>query len=326
MAAPMTLASTPSLIIACCRAGVVGGFQASNAGPPDVFAAWYDQIAEAETQARRRGERFAPFVVNLLANAGLDAQAQAARLSVCAAHRAPLLLTTAGDPSAIVEAAHGWGGRVFHDATTLRHVDKAVAAGVDGLMLVTAGSGGLSGTLNPFAFVAEARRRFDGVIILAGGIADGRGVAAALALGADMVCMGTRFIATQESGAPDAYRDMLIAAGMDDVLYTPALAGIPANFLRPSIVDNGLDPDRLPPLTAARRPDLPPGVRAWRTLWSAGHSVSLIDDAPGVGDVVDRLVAQFDAQPHGAGWRERLAQRLAEPRGANALAAHGGET
>jgi nitronate monooxygenase len=318
MAAPMTMASSVDLIVACCRAGVIGGFQAANAGTPEGLAAWYAEITGAQAESRAIGERFAPFIVNLLATASQDPGAHQARLDICRSHRAPLLLTTAGDPAAVVDQAHGWGARVFHDVTTVRQVDRAVAAGVDGLMLVCAGSGGLSGALNPFAFVTEARRRFAGVVVLAGGIADGRGVAAALTLGADMVCMGTRFIATLESGAPDAYRDMLVASGTDEVLYTDAIAGIPANFMRRSIVDNGLDPDNLPTPKGKFRPDLPPGVRAWRTLWSAGHSVGAIGDAPSVEAVVERLTVEFDAYAPGSSWRKGLDTALSEPRQATA--------
>jgi nitronate monooxygenase len=310
----MTMASSLGLIEACCRAGVIGGFQAGNAGPPETFAEWLGVLEAAQADARAKGERFAPFIVNLLATASLDQGVQRARLDLCREHKTPLLLTTAGDPSSIVEQAHDWGGRVFHDVTTIKHIEKAVAGGVDGLMLVAAGSGGHSGALNPFAFVSQARRMFDGVIVLAGGIADGRGVAAALTLGADMVCMGTRFIATQESGAPDAYRDMLIASGTDEVLYTDAIAGLPANFLRRSIVENGLDPDNLPKPRGRFRPDLPPGVRAWRTLWSAGHSTGMIDDAPVAEDVVVRLAHEFEQHyAGGAAWRERLEQALLTP-------------
>lgn len=313
MAAPMTLASSLELIEACCRAGVIGGFQAANAGPPEAFADWYDTLAAAEARAMAAGARFAPFIVNLLATAARDDGAHRARLDICRAHRSPLILTTGGDPAAVVEEAHDWGGRVFHDVTTIRHIDKAIGAGVDGLMLVASGSGGHAGALNPFAFVSQARRRFDGVIVLAGGIADGRGVAAALALGADLVCMGTRFIATHESGASDAYRRMLVDSGSDEVLYTDAIAGLPANFLKPSIVENGLDPDNLPPPRGRFRPDLPPGVRPWRTLWSAGHSVGLIDDAPSVETVVGRLAEAFERRHPGQDWRVRLETALSAP-------------
>lgn len=315
MAAPMTMASSLDLILACCRAGVIGGFQAANAGPPDTFADWYDALEGARARAMADGACFAPYIVNLLASAARDPEAQKARLEVCRLHRTPLLLTTAGDPSAIVEQAHDWGGRVFHDVTTVRHIEKAVAAGVDGLMLVAAGSGGHSGALSPFAFVAQARRLFDGPIVLAGGIADGRGVAAALTLGADLVCMGTRFIATTESGASGDYRQMLVDSGTDEVLYTDAIAGLPANFLRRSIVENGLDPDNLPRPRGLFRPDLPSGVRPWRTLWSAGHSVGAIDDAPSVQAVVDRLTIEFEQNNACPFWRQRLEDALLEPRG-----------
>jgi len=314
MAAPMTMASSVELIVACCRAGVIGGFQAANTRTPEGLAEWYSQIARSEAESQARGARFAPFVVNLLATAGQDPGAHQARLDICRERKASLLLTTAGDPSAIVEQAHDWGARVFHDVTTIRQAERAVAAGVDGLMLVTAGSGGLSGALNPFAFVAQTRRMFDGVIVLAGGIADGRGVAGALALGADLACLGTRFIATRESGVPDAYRQMLVASGTDEVLYTDALAGIPANFMRRSIVENGLDPDNLPRPKGKFRPDLPEHVKPWRTLWSAGHSVGLINDAPSVATVVERLVEEFQVHAPGSSWRDRLQAALRAPR------------
>lgn len=316
MAAPMTMASSVDLIVACCRAGVLGGFQAANTRTPEGLAAGYEQIARAEAESRNRGEPFAPFVVNLLATASQDAGAHQARLEICRERRAPLLLTTAGDPRAIVEQAHDWGGRVFHDVTTIRQVEKAVAAGVDGLMLVTAGSGGLSGALNPFAFTAQARRMFDGVIVLAGGIANGRGVAAALALGADLACLGTRFIATRESGVPEGYRAMLVASGTDEILYTDALTGLPANFMRRSVVENGLDPDDLPPPKGKFRPDLPDHVKPWRTLWSAGHTVGLIDDAPSVATVVGRLLNDFETHAPGSPWRDRLDSALRHPRAA----------
>lgn len=181
MAAPMTMASSLELVLACCRAGVIGGLQAATAGSPDDLARWLDVLDEARDASERQGERFAPYVVNLLAAAGQAEGPHRQRLEHCRDHRTPLILTTAGDPAGVVREAHDWGVRVIHDVTTVRHIDKAVAAGVDGLMLVSAGSGGLAGTLNPFAFVAEARRRFEGLIVLAGGVADGRGVAAALA-------------------------------------------------------------------------------------------------------------------------------------------------
>lgn len=314
MAAPMSRVSSVDLIIACCRAGVIGGLQALNAGTPEGLDEWYGKVAAAETTAHAAGERFAPFMVNLYISAKHDQGAHQARLDVCRRHKAPFLLTTAGNPAAVVEQAHSWGGRVFHDATTIKHVERAVAAGVDGLMLVTAGSGGLSGALNPFAFLTQARSMFDGVIILAGGIADGRGMAAALMLGADMVCMGTRFVATQESAAPEEYRAMLVESGTDEVLYTDAIGGIPANFLTRSLIANGLDPKNLPTSKGSFALDLPPEVRPWQTLWSAGHTVGLIKDAPTVEEVVQRLSKEFDAYATDWPWLSRLETALSEPR------------
>jgi len=314
MVAPMSRVSSTELIIASCRAGVMGGLQPMNASDAAGLEAWLDTIGAAEMDARDRGEPFAPFVVNLYATAGHDQEAHQARLDICRRRRVPFILSAAGNPKGIVEQAHDWGGRVFHDCTTIKHVERAIAAGVDGLMLVSGGSGGLSGALNPLAFVAQARQMFDGVIILAGGIADGRTMAAALLLGADLVCMGTRFIATKESAASDDYRAMLVESGTDEILYTDAIGGIPGNFLTRSLVANGLDPKNLAASKGGYALDLPAHVRPWRTLWSAGHTVGLIDDTPTVDEVVNRLAGEFASFAVGSDWRARLDQALRSPR------------
>ncbi len=306
MAAPMIIASNLDLVIACCRAGVVGAFPSGNPRAPDDLPGWLDAIRDAERSSRDRGERFAPFCVNLPASAAMDQAARRARLQACRARRVPLVLTNLGDPRDEVEAVHDWGGIVFHDVTTLRFAEKAIAAGVDGLMLVCGGAGGHAGTLNPFAFLPRIRGMFGGTIMLAGGIADGAGIAAALALGADLVAMGTRFIATTESGAPAGHKSMLVSAGAEDVLFTDAIAGMPASFLAPSMRAAGLDPAGLPPPFALHRPNLPEGVKAWKTIWSGGHSTALIQDIPSVAGLVARLCTEFDAARHPAGWRTGL--------------------
>ncbi len=310
MAAPMFIVSNLALVMACCRAGVVGAWQAGNPRTPEEFRNWLDALSAAQREAEDQGRPFAPYAVNLLASGG-DADAMAQRLDWCEKARVPLLVTSLGDPAAIVERAHGWGGLVIHDATTMRFAEKAIAAGVDGLLLVCAGAGGHTGALSPFAFIPRVRRMFDGLILAAGGIADGAGVAGALALGADMACLGTRFIATQESGAPEGHKAMLVESGMDDVLLSESVSGIPAHWLKGSILAHGLDPKALPPPRGSRRGgELPLGVKAWRDIWSSGHSTSLIDDAPTTQVVVDRLRREFEAAIDQPGWRERLAVRL----------------
>ena len=309
MQAPMFIVSNPELVVASCRAGVIGAFPAGNPRAPETLESWLVVIRNAERESLDRGGRFAPFCVNLLASGTIDPAARARSLEVCRHARAPLILTNLGDPSVEVQAAHDWGGIVFHDVTTMRYAEKAIAAGVDGLMLVCGGAGGHAGTLNPFAFLPQVRRMFDGVILLAGGVADGAGVAAALALGADLVVMGTRFIATEESGASPEHKAMLVSVGSEDVLYTDAIAGLPASFLKPSMVEAGLDPQALPPPLGLHRADLPKGVRAWRDIWSGGHSVGLIQDAPSVAEVVRRLGDEMDQAATLQDWRARLQGR-----------------
>lgn len=236
---------------------------------------------------------------------------RAERLETCRRAKVPLILTNLGDPRAEVEAAHEWGGTVFHDVTTMKFAEKAIEAGVDGLMLVCGGAGGHAGTLNPFSFLPQVRQIFDGTIMLAGGIADGNGIAAALALGADLVVMGTRFIATKESGTFPPHKQMLVDARSEDVLFTDAIAGMPASFLRPSMIAHGLDPDNLPPPRGLHRPDLPEGIKAWKNIWSGGHSTGLINDVPSVAELVARLQEEFESarQPHD--WRAALARSMA---------------
>ena len=310
MQAPMLICSSLELVIASCRAGIIGAFPSGNPRGDHSLDSWLSAIREAEAESLDKGERFAPFCVNLLASRAIDQQTRADRLATCRKARVPLILTNLGDPRAEVEAAHEWGGIVFHDVTTMKFAEKAIASGVDGLMLVSGGGGGHAGTLNPFSFLPQVRRMFDGTIMLAGGIADGNGIAAALALGADLVVMGTRFIATKESGTFDAHKTMLVESRAEDVLFTDAIAGMPASFLRPSMIANGLDPDKLPPPKGMHKPDLPEGLRAWKHIWSGGHSTGLIDDVPSVADLVGRLGQEFAAARHPGDWRAALARSL----------------
>jgi len=306
--APMFLVSSLGLATACSRAGVIGSFQLYNARTADELALWLRTIAQTQSHCRERGLRFAPYAVNVTARR-IGQPDEREKFRLIEAARVPLVISSGGDPSAVTERAHGWGGRVIHDVTTLRFAEKAMAAGVDGLMLTCAGAGGHPGQLSPFSFLPQVRQAFDGLIVLAGGIADGAGIRAALALGADLVCMGTRFIATRESNAPTAYKAMIVESGSADVVTTDAFDIPTANWLRASLAMNGLDPSMLTTAAGRAAAALPEGVRPWKTLWSGGHSVGLVTDIPSVAGLVDRLERQIEPFLP-AGWRDRLAVRL----------------
>ncbi len=285
IAAPMFLASGLDLTLACRRAGVVGAFPAANARTPEQLETWFDTLDEDQAPD------LAPYAVNLTLAGDWEASPHA---QVVLRRRPPILISSVGDPSPIVSRVHAWGGLSFHDVVTVRHAEKAAEAGVDGIILVCAGAGGHAGAVNPFALLPQVRERFGGLIILAGAITDGRAILAAQALGADLVYMGTRFLATQESLASDDYKAMIVAAETKDIVYTPSISGLPASFMRQSIEAAGLDPVRLPPPKGLHRPDLPEGVRAWRDVWSAGQGAGMVRDVPSVADLVGRLGLEYD--------------------------------
>jgi nitronate monooxygenase len=305
--AAMSYASSLPLTLACCRGGVVGGWQGGNVRTIEEFAAFLTAITAAEEQAAHDGTRFAPHAVNIPSSFGRHPELGEAKLALCEAAGIPIVLSSVGDPSEIVRRVHDWGGIVIHDVTTVRHAEKAVAAGVDGLMLTCSGAGGHSGTLTPFAFIPQVRAMYDGLILAGGGIANGAGIAAALALGADLAVMGTRFIATDESGAVDGHKQMITEVRMEEIVFSDVPNGLAANWMAPSMARIGWDPRDLPRKRGARLgADLPDGVRAWRDIWSAGHSAGLIADVSPTSVVIDRLVAEFDAATAGPDWRARL--------------------
>jgi nitronate monooxygenase len=283
IAAPMLLVSGPELVIACCRAGLIGSFPGANARTPETLAAWLDQIVAAQADGRS-----AAYALNIIVREA-GSERLAAELDLAEKHRIPLIITSVGHPGAVVERVHDYGGLVFHDVATLRHAEKAIEAGVDGLILLTAGAGGHTGSANGFAFVRQIRAMWDGMIVLAGGISDGHAVRAAEVLGADFAYMGTRFAATQESMANPAYKELLISQRMADIIVTDRISGLPATFMRGSITAAGLDPDDLPPPIARFKPNLPEGTKAWRDVWSAGHGVGSIDDIPPAAELIARL-------------------------------------
>ncbi|MEC9363217.1 MAG: nitronate monooxygenase [Pseudomonadota bacterium] len=285
IAAPMFIVSNPKLVAACCQSGVVGTFPALNQRTTAGFVEWLETLNATLT------DKDAPYGVNLIVhrtNPRLQAD-----LEQVVRHKVPLVITSLGAVAEVVDAVHSYGGVVFHDIVNQRHAEKAAKAGVDGLIPVSAGAGGHAGVVNPFALVPEIRSVFDGYIVLSGCISSGRGVAAARALGADFAYMGTRFIATQEANAPEAYKQMLIDAGSADIVYTPAISGIPANFLRPSIVGAGLDPDNLKPKTEINLGEELSASKAWKDIWSAGQGTAEIRDLPPAAELCARLIREY---------------------------------
>ena len=314
MAAPMSIASTPELVAACSLAGIVGCFPTHNAWGDDGLPAWLDRItATLDDAAQTTGVRPAPFAVNVSVQRAKPIERLHRELDACRRRRVQIITTNLGDPTPVVQRAHDWGALVIHDVTTLAQAERAAECGVDGLMVVCAGAGGLGGTLSPMAFVPRVRRFFDGIVQLAGGVCTGGGIRAALALGADMACCGTRFIATRESGAVVGHKRMLAEAEPDEVLWTDRVCGVGGNFLRPSLASHGLDPDHLPPLDPRGRATIPRDVKPWRMIWSGGHSVAGIRDIPTVADLVDSLERQFrvayDRDVHGMAVRAAPADK-----------------
>ncbi len=305
IASPMFILSGPELVIAECLAGVVGAFPALNARAPETLDDWLRRIKTELAAARALDptRRIAPFAVNQIVHASNDRLAQ--DMETCVAHEVPLIITSLRAPGEVVRQAHSYGGVVFHDVTTVRHAEKALEAGVDGLILVCAGAGGHAGTLSPFALLSEVRRFYDGPIALAGAITTGDGILAAQALGADLAYMGTRFIATAESRAVPAYKEMIAGSAASDILYSPFFTGVPGNYLKPSVVAAGLDPEALPHGDKSAMNFGSGRVKAWRDVWGAGQGVGTISDAPPVANMVARLVDEY------AQARQRLATTAA---------------
>ena len=292
IAAPMFLVSCPDLVVAACEAGVIGTFPALNQRETAAYEAWLDEI-----ETRLAGKSHAPFGVNLSVRRGnprLDAD-----IAMTIKHKVPLVITSLGAAKDVVDAVHAYGGLVFHDVINIRHAHKAAEAGVDGLIAVCAGAGGHGGNLSPFAFVAELREFFDKTIILSGAITNGRQIAAARLLGADMAAIGTRFIATAESAATQEQKDLVLAAHAADIVYTPHMTGVNANFMTQRLTQFGLDPLDLAsaPIDRATRTlrfeDRE--VKVWRDLWSAGQGVGAIHDIPTVAALCARLSAEYAA-------------------------------
>ncbi len=284
IASPMFLVSGPDLVVETCRGGILGTFPALNQRSSDGYRSWLEEIEGRLADIPDA----APFGVNLIVhktNPRLEAD-----LKITVDRKVPLVITSLGAVPDLVKAVHSYGGLVFHDVISRRHAEKAVEAGVDGVIAVAAGAGGHAGTISPFALVAEIRSFFDGAVVLAGAISTGAHVAAAQLMGADLAYLGTRFIATKESLAQQGFKDMIVSSGAADILYTPAISGVNANFLKPSIVAAGLDPANL---VHVGKMDMEGEAKVWRDVWSAGHGVASIHDAPGAAELCARLIAEY---------------------------------
>ncbi|WP_085591403.1 MULTISPECIES: nitronate monooxygenase family protein [unclassified Pseudomonas] len=288
VAAPMFLISNPRLVLACCSSGVVGSFPALNQRDSAGFKAWLEEIEAGLAQLQAP----APYAVNLIVhptNPRLQAD-----LALCVEHRVPIVITSLGAVKEVVDAVHGYGGLVFHDVTTRRHAEKAAEAGVDGLIAVAAGAGGHAGTWSPFALAAEIRQFFDKTLLLAGCLNHGHEILAAQMLGADLAYMGTRFIATAESQAPDAYKQMLLDSHAADIVHTPAVSGVPASFLRPSLEQAGYDMNAIKDgHEQGKLKPIDDEAKAWKTVWSAGQGVGGIDDLPSASALIGRLHDEY---------------------------------
>ncbi|MGO9426922.1 MAG: NAD(P)H-dependent flavin oxidoreductase [Steroidobacteraceae bacterium] len=296
--APMFIVSTPALVLAQCKAGIVGSFPALNARPASQLDEWLAQITEELGAYRRANPRakVAPFAVNQIVHASNDRLEHDVRL--CVQHRVPIVITSLRPPSEVVSAVHGYGGVVFHDVINLRHAEKAAAQGVDGIIAVCAGAGGHAGVLSPFALVKQIREIYPGTIILSGAMSTGADVLAAQALGADLAYLGSRFIATEEANASPAYKQMLIEAQAEDIVYTSLFSGVAGNYLRGSVTQAGLDPDKLPESDKTKMNFGSGGntaLKAWKDIWSAGQSVSGIHDVQTVEALVNRMIGEYEA-------------------------------
>ncbi len=298
IASPMFIVSGPELVIAQCCAGIVGSFPALNARPEEELEPWIVRIKQALAvfQETHPDRKVAPFAVNQIvhhSNPRLEHD-----MEVCVRQQVPVIITSLRAPDAVVRQAHSYGGIVLHDVTNVRHAEKALEAGVDGLILVCAGAGGHAGTLSPFALVNEIRRFYDGPLVLSGSITNGSAILAAQVMGCDLAYIGTRFIATEEANAVEEYKQMILDASAADIVYTPFFSGVPANYLRPSIVRADLDPDKLPDadpskMNYATRHDTSKAPKAWKEIWGAGQGVGNIKDKLPVAQLVERMKQEY---------------------------------
>ena len=296
VAAPMFLISGPQLVIECCKKGIVGTFPALNQRTTEGFESWVIEIKDALSAFEKEtGKKAAPFGVNLIVHPTNPRVMP--DLEICIKHKVPLIITSLGAVSDLVNAVHAYGGLVFHDIIKRRHAEKAAEAGVDGLILVAAGAGGHGGTLNPMALINEIKTFFTKTILLSGCISTGNDIASALQMGADLAYMGTRFINVKESLADPAYQKMIIESKAEDIVYTASVSGVHANFLKPSLEAMGITEEMW---KQTKKIDFGSDLdsaqaeaKAWKTIWSAGQGVTSINNIESVGELVVQLQSEF---------------------------------
>lgn len=301
IASPMFIASGPALVAAQCKAGIVGSFPALNARPAEQLDVWLTGLQRelGDYQEAHPDKKVGPIAVNQIVHQSNDRLAH--DVEVCVKHQVPIIISSLrAPPQEMLDAVHAYGGIVMHDVVSIRHAEKALEAGVDGLILVAAGAGGHAGALSPFALVGEVRKFFDGPIALSGAIATGDAILAAQAMGADLAYIGSRWLATKESNVSDAYREAIVDSAAADIVYTNLFTGVHGNYLKKSIVAAGLDPENLPVSDKSKMSFGSGSAKAWRDIWGAGQGVGLMDDVPTVAEMVERLKAQYQAA------RERL--------------------
>jgi nitronate monooxygenase len=298
--APLFIVSVPDLVIAQCKAGIVGAFPALNARPPELLDEWLTRIrTELSAYDAAHPERpSAPFAVNQIVHRSNNRLEQ--DLALCEKHKVPIIITSLGAREEVNQAAHRWGGILFHDVINQKFAHKAIEKGADGLILVAAGAGGHAGVISPFAFMAETRRWFDGPVALSGAIANGRAIRAARLLGADFAYIGSAFIATKEANAVERYKEMITSSGAEDIVYSNLFTGVHGNYLKPSIMAAGMDPENLPQSDASKMSfgtdDSGERVRpkAWKEIWGSGQGIGSLDKIVPAAELIARLKKEYD--------------------------------
>ncbi len=296
VSAPMFLISSPKMVTESCLNGVIGSFPANNARDIETLDEWMGSINQTLKEARQNDPqlKIAPWAMNLIVHRSNDKFSE--QLELVKKHKPPILITSLGSPKRAVEIVHSYGGLVFSDVSTVAFAKKAAEVGVDGLVLVTAGAGGHAGIINGFAFIDSVRIFWDGIILLAGAISTGAGILAAQAAGADLAYMGTRFIVAEESFAKDAYRQMIIDSGQEDIIYTDAFSGVHSNMLRPSLEKAGIDSEKLEKKeTVSFEYKSENGkAKAWKDIWSAGHGVGAIVEIDTTSGIIAKLQREYE--------------------------------
>ena len=285
--APLFLLSGPEMVIASCRAGIVGSFPSPNARTPEILEDWLIEI----TSALKGTSRVAPWAINLVMHRSNPRRH--ADLELAVKYQAPLVITALGSPEEAVEAVHGYGGKIYADVNSVEFARRAAATGVDGLALICAGAGGHTGQISPFAFVEEVRQFFDGEIILSGAVSNGRAIYAAEVLGADYVYMGTRFIPSHECLAADNYKQMVVDASAGDIVTSDSVTGVKANWLKNSLLNAGYDLKNMPPAGDINFLEAAGDVKRWRDIWAAGQAVGSITQQQSIKDIVDQLEQEY---------------------------------